>query len=330
MTTRKDIKEQLMNPKPDWDPDFEFTNEDGTKTKLSLDSFGSFLACKDELPSNKELQKILDTDPKKFTPKAIAKGLDFSFVDSFFDDEDTEFNNKYMFVGLNVAARSTDKKKNGKLIKADTMKDWKNFHDMERITNTVKLYVQLNQDRFKGCYITDIIKNTVESNGGKAANDFFLTSYKKISFLHDEAGDDEKRAQQYLAWDRKAKANFLSNHPDGTYSDRFADESDALQTVKANKETFKKSVTAFITECNTIKPKHLVVFGGQAYSALKLIKEAAAIKANDADTKNVNIGKLIDNVIWLDHYSGYGKKFTRWFEEQPSESNNKKYIKHLD
>ncbi|GEO47393.1 hypothetical protein [Companilactobacillus kimchii] len=308
------IKYKEANDSTDSANDLKNKDIIDSEGNLKMNNFGSFISCKHGLPNNNDLRKLLKNHPNKFTSKYFydTEKCDFSFNDSFFGEED--FNNDYMFLGLNVAARGDDKKDDGGVkTKAYTLAGWKNFHDMnpKTRTNTCKLFMQLNNDRFKGCYITDLIKYKVDSNADHLSRDLFLASNNKCSFLYnsndiykvsnnkDIATVGDKRIELYKEWYKK-------------------DSEDKIRKdIHNNNSIFDKSVQIFIEECNIIQPKHLVAFGGDVYRALKRFKETKAVKSSNAS--NVNIGKLIDNAIWLDHYSGYSKNFIKWFEEQPNE-----------
>ncbi|MFM9596970.1 hypothetical protein ACKI1O_47345, partial [Streptomyces scabiei] len=69
--------------------------------------------------------------------------------------------NKYMFLGLNCAKRKN---------LAST--DWSMFHDIELPLNTYKLAFSLNDTNFRGCYITDVLKDTIKSSSTIIRNNY--------------------------------------------------------------------------------------------------------------------------------------------------------------
>lgn len=297
MTTNAEIRDQLEAI----DTGIYYDDKE-----LKMDNFGSFTYCKKALPSNTDLQKILDEDSEGLHPKKLmARKIDLSFDDSFFD-LDGEFNNNFMFLGINVAARSSDyTDKDGKKMKGNNLAGWKNFHDLENYQNTFKLYLQINQEKFKGCYITDLIKNSVDSLSGKVLRNFFLEDKKNNSFIHNNDEAKEERLKSYNKW--------FNSDDDPKYSTE-----ELKELLKQNEIIFNKSIELFVKECNIIKPKQLVVFGNDAHTALNLVKKTQTVKENDSKKDTVNISNLIDNVLWLEHYANV-KSFAKWFKEQPSE-----------
>lgn len=145
-----------------------FTDDKGKP--IGVDSFASFLVTKVDFPSNNKILKKFK-DKKDFKPNDIKNNLfpkeNFEFPSDYFGDK--EFEKKYMFVGINAAFRKGDNSYN----------NWGNFRDVKRPTNTYKLYIQTNSKIFRGSYITDIIKNVIDSRADKVTTKFF--GRKKLS-----------------------------------------------------------------------------------------------------------------------------------------------------
>lgn len=309
MTAISDIRDRLLAIDTNIDnPDYEKgkldKNGKPVPEYLTMDNFGSFLACKKGLPSIDKLQELADEYGDEFKPNLLREKyhLDFSFDESFFNEE-SPFNNNFMFVGLNAAARGEDKKnKKGELTKGDSLSNWKNFHDKKNFANTCKMYVQLSESEsepiFKGCYITDLLKNKVDSNSNHISRDFFLLSNEDISFANKNA-DENERLKKYNEW-------YGSD-----------DDNDMSKLIKSNEDVFKNSVDIFIQECDVIQPKNLVIFGGTAYKALKRFAQTDAVKEYDKDHKN-KISDLFKNAIWLEHYANT-RSLLSYFKDRPVE-----------
>ncbi|MFL2028088.1 hypothetical protein [Loigolactobacillus zhaoyuanensis] len=292
MTPHEAIRQSLESIRTDfWELD--------PKTKqpvreLKLHEFASFLACERPLPLNATI--LRDFAGQAIKPKALGEKYqpDFDFSSTFFTD-DQPFNNQYMFVGLNVAARTGA---------ADT-REWWNFHDKKLPTNTFKLYLELNQDeRYRGCYITDVIKNTVDSDSANVGQNFFFTKSKKLSFIQPVS--DQQRAAKLFEWDKNAAATALAT--DQPYERLYASMADALQEVVTNHEVFNKSARLFVAECKAINPEKIIVFGDTAKEALTQMLATTAFDNEPA------VRKLVENCAEIRHYA-YRKNFNAWITE---------------
>ncbi|WP_334331893.1 uracil-DNA glycosylase family protein [Companilactobacillus sp. HBUAS59544] len=175
MATNNDIYTQLN------ELEISFPNE--KSKKFGLNQFSSFLSDKKFLPKSDVIAKDFKNDldgktinkknEKLSTTSVNSKyGYDTQFKDiysgndtkpnEFGSDPYSTFNNKYMFLGLNQAYRSDNK-----------LDGWLNFHDKEagkHSAQMLRLRLVLNDLDYYGCYITDIFKNFVNSNGKDVIN----------------------------------------------------------------------------------------------------------------------------------------------------------------
>lgn len=280
------------------------------KKGLSIDHFASFLATDPKMPSNDELRKFFADDKvKEYKPTKMYDYFGIkrlTFDNNFIKDNLSEpFNNKFMFVGLNVAARPN---KTG-----DILSNWQNFHDSEyndnNITNTAKLYVQVNDPKFYGSYVTDAIKKVIESNSGNIEQDYFLSSNFDLSFgqadydvYKGQASDSEK--ELVARKDQKRIKKYTG--------DDAGKDVQAKQQLQNNKEVFFQSADIFLAEMKAISPEHLLIFGKTAYHALQRMKDLDEFK------KIAKYTNLIDDATVLKHYAGYDATFEKWFKDQPS------------
>ncbi|WP_334352479.1 hypothetical protein [Companilactobacillus sp. HBUAS56257] len=307
------------------DKEFEYKGK-----KLSIDNFSSFLVVTRGLPSNEEIEHFVSEHPNDHGLKDLTDHFqtNLTFDKSFINpkNNEKEFNNRFMFIGLNVAARSTDKGKDGK---GDSLENWQNFHDPDKNpemqNNMRKLYIQTNDKLFKGCYITDAIKKAVASNSGKIDSEYFLSS-EKLRFSQNDydvyTGKataeqksivtelDKKRIKSYREKD------FNSSHPKSekvnpTKQLYFSDD-DAYNALQENKKTFFKSAYTLLEEMKAVQPRHLLVFGPSANHALQKMKDLQIFRdSNKCST-------LIDDATIIKHYAGTDDKADAWFKNQPS------------
>lgn len=287
MTNLNDILHQLNSINAD------FSND--SDNHYTLADFSSFFYNVKSLPDVKQIIADFDAADEKILPTSLINKY---LVDPAFNQEiiakNPATNRQVMTVGLNVAVRNGVKK----------IGKYNNFHDKINITNTLRMNILMNDPRFRGCYMTDLIKLVKDSNSGNINHDFFIT-HKKLGFGTDAT--DEQRAKQYMKWDQ---AN-VDNPKKPTYKTlRFPDMNAALKKVRENRIIFNKSIELFIAECNIIKPERLVVFGDSAFTALHLLKNIPAIQANPA------IIKLIDESIHAPHYSSIND-FEKWCKTEP-------------
>lgn len=167
VSSRNDIKKGLLKI------DTGFKDKDGKKA--GVDYFASFLTIKGKFPSKDEVKEKYGT--KDFFPSDIRNdfknGLpnddSFAFPDDFFDNPD--FKNEYMFVGLNGAYRPE---------KLTDYHNWGNFRDTINFQNTYKLYAAVNDSKFNGCYITDIVKGLINSKASEVKKNLYQPENKEI------------------------------------------------------------------------------------------------------------------------------------------------------
>lgn len=280
---------------------------------ISIDNFASFLVTKPSMPSNNELKKFFEDDVfKEHTPTQLYnhfKIKKLEFDNDFIKKNLSEpFNNKFMFVGLNVAARPNKT--------TNILSDWQNFHDSKyndnNKKNTCRLYVQTNDTRFHGCYITDAIKTVVESDSNDVNKSFFLTTNVDLCFsqadydvYHNVASELEKKL--VLDKDQKRVDTYM-NYTKNTGSKKnpiivpwykVNERKEAEKAIKDNKRIFMQSADTFFQEIKNIGPKKLLVFGQKTYHALQQMKGLDKFK------KISSYANLIDDAIVLYHYSGY-------------------------
>jgi len=320
MATNEEIKNQLMAVHTN----FHINESEPTMVnEIKMDSFGSFLTYKKRLPNNDvirndyrdELLPELKKGESQFLQNNLIKkyDYDFNFNEDFFD-EDGEFNNDFMFVAMNVAARPGD----------FSTKGWKNFHDQgtKRDQNMLKMNLELNDLKFDGCYATDAIKKVVDSNSSNVNHDFFASSNKiKFSFAnHDDNMNDDLRAKQYVEYDNNdaiaAEKYAEKNNTKNKYVKRFDSVEDAKNSVQNNRVIFYKSANVFVEEWKIIQPKQLVVFGGTLQGLLERMKDTDVFK------QYPELCKMVDNCIQITHYS-YRKNLKDFYNDYSNELNNK-------
>ncbi|MQS98608.1 hypothetical protein [Companilactobacillus halodurans] len=285
-----------------------------------MSSFGSFLVCEKGLPDNEQIKKDFEQDDIKPNKLREKYDLDLKFKEDFLTDSgegQNKFNRDFMFVALNVAARANEQLVTG----------WKNFHENpinnKRDQNMVKLYLQINDPKFRGCYATDVIKRVVDSDSSNVANDFFASRKKDKSliFVDDSKKLDEKRAKQYIAWDKakqaKSKKGTRKYHDLDESPDVRKNNIEVFKAIEDNREIFQKSANIFVEEWKIIQPKHLVLFGGTARKLLVSMKETDAFK------KYPELCQLVDDSIGVYHYSYFGINFEKWFTTQCKDLNDK-------
>ncbi|WP_338214062.1 hypothetical protein [Companilactobacillus muriivasis] len=319
--SKAEVRDELLKI----DTRFKDGNDD-----IGVDSFASFLTTKGKFPSNKKIgdyfkeRGIVDFTPNDFqssnSKSKKSKSTDsskplfdndlFAFPDDFFNED--EFKNDYMFVGLNAAYRSGDKNYSG----------WGNFRDVDRPTNTYKLYVQINdksndefddklanKGRFNGSYVTDIIKSYTDSNAGKVMRNFFIKD-DEVSFLnHPESTptlDDERVDRLIIGYyqDELVKAKDMLKKVKDDYKNKkvYPDpdknyklkksiapkRSTLLKLCVENKKTLDNSLDIFIQECLIVQPKWLVVFGSDANVVLSKMVESDYFKSKVDKIKSKN------------------------------------------
>lgn len=334
---RKNVINKLMKIKTG------FKDLDSEK-ELKVDNFGSFLVTTPQMLSNEDLQKFFEKNPTDHGPKKLYETMECEdtglvFDKTFIEEENDKFNNDFMFVGLNAAARY-EKEDNGKQKEIYTLAGWQNFHDSEynnnNITNTAKMYIQTNNKKFRGAYITDAIKRVIDSKASNVEKDFFLSSNIELAFSQDDYNVyknkaksweketvkelDAKRTDIYLKFTVEDKEKEEQENKGIQNKDdwkkftqpQYKSRDEASQAVQANKEIFVKSADIILKEMKAVSPKHLLIFGLAAYHALQRMKELDEFK------KPAKYANLIDDATVLKHYAGYADTFEEWFKNQPS------------
>lgn len=317
---------------------------------ISIDNFGSFINDVSDLPSNEtleqkfssSLQNGVSKEDNDFKREEIKKfyNTDFRYKNLKLDDE---FNDNFMFLGMNCAYRPNLHVEN-----------WKMFHDVDDRPddiNMLRLRLLINNIDAKGCYITDVLKHTVDSNSGHIVDEFFLRD-QKLSFNEaDSESMNRRRAEKLLAWDTKAlenkakmdlrkkraeeegidKSNYKLN---STEEERVVAEVDkkiqsgeltlehknlkqAMKDVEDNKKVYEQSIKILIHELDAIYPKQIVIFGTAKGNAQKnsntgLVHMVAKSKQFDEYKKDESLGhyhdgselrKLLENFVSVTHYS---------------------------
>lgn len=286
-----------------------FYDESGQDYKV--DNFSSFLITKGNFPSNEDISNHIKNNfkPSSIGRKNKAKGTnekgffkkeDLIFPEEFFNDDN--FNNNFMFLGLNAAERAGKSDYSG----------WKNFHDIKKPTNTYRLYIQTNDSIFQGCYITDVIKSFIESDSGHVMRNFFIGD--DVSFLKNEKLTSKLRVERVekmaVAQFKDESSNvkkFFNKVNKMTNSDewieqinKYNDYEFKVATVESlenmideNQKILKKSINCFIKECLAIRPQHLVVFGNDAEMILKEMSQSVLFKNTALDlSKKAKSGEL--------------------------------------
>jgi len=274
MPTNGEVYQQLKNVETGFSmPDAE---NSGQQRILYLPDFVSILSFK-HLPSNDKV--VADIKRQGESMKVVPNNaIDYAHVDlrvdtSVFTDPaqaDLPFKSDYMFVGLNSAARKKSEYSDG---------DWGQFHDMEFKTPTFNLAFMTNDDRFRGSYITDILKNAVDSNSG---------SVEKAYFVKQESRQPGMFLDENNVHDLAAKL-------DGE------NIAEAEQVIRERQEKYRKSASLFIKECQIIQPKRLIVLGDKAQTIVRNMRAAGLF-----DTAP-EVAQLADNLIESQHYSKQGK-----------------------
>ncbi|MDV7718523.1 hypothetical protein GA840_01315 [Pediococcus ethanolidurans] len=325
-----------------------FTDKDGNPLNdnqtthencVTLAQYASFLLYKNNYYQNKVLtdnQIRHDKRKKALTPKklynAFDPDLDFT-VPQESNLENKKFNNNAMFLALNISERP---------FQGDNNDPWFMFHmnphDKDKSsnhdesyrgwdTNMIYSYLEFHEDEtFEGCYITDLIKETVESNSAKVNQNFFLPS----TSLSYKKGAKSKPTKAYYAlvnWQKNAdnasqELEILSHT--GRYNlvtdttkklqkmgkalykqiqkDKNKINSEELQKtikeIEKNRDKFEQSAQVFHDEYEIIRPKHLIVLGKNAQWALLRMLDVPVIKDDP------ELVELIRKHISAPHYSG--------------------------
>jgi len=294
----------------------------GQQRMLYLPDCASIVAFKKLTKSNEEIQSLVAKSGNgiKVTPNSIEEYTDINLnVDaSVFTDPNQEslpFKSEYMFVGLNCAARKKAPNSDG---------DWGQFHDMEQKTPTYNFAFMTNSERFRGSYITDILKNTIDSISANIETDYFVKEETKNPglFLDDSQANITRLAlKAYPKYVKRYEKELVKSPDDNSISvdngkvinsyvrdlsvegaDKFVPSAEAYEAVvKNNQDKYRKSAALFVKECQIIQPNHLIVLGKTAQTIVRNMRAAGLF---DTDPE---VAQLADNLIESQHYSKQGK-----------------------
>ncbi|MGP4117488.1 hypothetical protein ACS4N0_10040 [Levilactobacillus zymae] len=294
MQTKQTVYSQLVTEPTG----FSLVNEAGQPDRpLHLYDFASFLSYKN-LPTNQAIRDAIATQTQPLTPATAetVAGVDVIVDTTPFTDparNQEPFNNDYMFVALNCAVRKenySDEK-------------WRMFHDVQRKPNTFYLAFKTNAPRFREAYITDILKNSLESLASNAKAKFFVDEEQKGT--HHLLTDDvttlatilhEKDVKRFA---RDQKANARRTTPKPILPVTTVAEFAAL--IPAYRDTYRKSAALFSRECAIVQPKQLIVFGNDALATMQNMVNDGLF---DADP---TVQGLIKNALETEHYAAQGK-----------------------
>ncbi|GEO57826.1 hypothetical protein [Companilactobacillus bobalius] len=279
---------------------------DKDSKSISIDNYGTFLNDVADLPSNEELdqefsdslKKDVSNEDSRFKREYIDKfhHIDFRYKDIFDKeskdyDPDGEFNNNYMFLAMNCAARPNLERS-----------EWKMFHDVDdkHDSHMLNLRLMINNIDAKGCYVTDAIKQCISSDSSYILKEFFVKK-PGLSFNNSDVSDEE-RAEQLLKWDKE----------------KHIDMEHALTDVKEKRDIYDKSIDVLIHELNSIKPKQVVIFGTtqsnpDTDSNTGLVKMISESKKFDEYENGAELRKLLQDAISVTHYGNRHYPSTRDF-----------------
>lgn len=315
MATNEEIFQQLQQEKTGFPVD--------KQDKLGLSKFASFLSFK-KLPSNDDIEEKLKGDETKPSTIDQKELVDLHVDLSIFTDPDKSqetFNSKFMFVGLNSAARKKSAGDNQQVSSEDNL-DWTQFHDLKIKTPTYKLAFMTNDERFRNCYITDILKDAIDSNAGNIADDYAIDAESKHPgrFLKSENRDElatemypkyVKRYEKALVrYSKESSVQVDGDQVTVTYkvptaaSEKigpFFNSKEAYEKeVATNQEKYCQSAKTFIREYQIIQPEQLIVLGEKAQKILCNMEKA---KLFDEES---GLKEKIENLIEVRHYSYRG------------------------
>lgn len=277
MTTRKAIKAALNA--------IATQMRDDSGQPLFVHQFGSFLDNNHPLPSNQALLQRAEARHVALTPTAIREQL-FPATDLALDDPQRDarpINRRVMFVAENSAARTG-------------FENFTMFHDLSLPLNTFKLYTQVNDRRLQGAYITDALKNTLESDSEKLKAAFLIAKPKTVSLAN---------------WQEHREAAIAElMYPYAHVGAVAATEEAAVARLTANAETFVKSARIFAQECAVIKPQQLAVFGADTATVLRQMKPLFA--------DDPQLLALIDGLKVVYHYATR-RNFADWVATQQAQ-----------
>ena len=325
--------------------DFEtkIPDEKDLSYKPILSDFASFLSDKEDLASNEKLNTLIPENGNydNFNRREIdnLKHYDFNFKNIFVGDEGkNEFNNNFMFLGMNCAYRE-NLKNHG----------WAMFHDNgnSHETNMLKLRLLINGVNAKGSYITDAIKGFETSKSAEVLKYFFVTN-PDYSFNESKI-TDEQRALKIRQWNYRTKraketkilGNKKLDQRNDSNGDLTSDEKEEirkavdvkfpklraeqleikendseLKLIKNNRNIYENSIRILIHELDVIYPKQVVVFGisskedGKSNTELvqMIAKSPLFEKYNHDNSFNhdhnlMELQNLLVNAVSVNHYS---------------------------
>lgn len=293
---------------------------EGHRRMLYLSDCGSIVSFK-KLPENEKIKEEMERRSVKLTPNNIGQYLsvDLSVDDSVFTNpakQDLPFKSDYMFVALNIAERKEGQAVNN---------EWGQFHDMVVKTPTYNFALMTNHERFRGSYITDILKNTVDSSSANIDADYFVSQESKNPGIFlDQSDENIKKLaiKAYPGYLKRYKENLVKNNDRNTITikdsqvinvyvrdltkpnaDQFFDSAQAYEKViRHNQEKYRQSAMLFIKECQIVQPKHLIVLGDKAQNVIRNMRRDGLFGSIP------EVEKLVDNLIESQHYSKQGKE----------------------
>lgn len=165
MATTKEICGKLMAVKTGFTAPSE--SHPGELRDLTLADIGSFLTYKNR-PDMATIEARMAADQTELKPRAVSDALklDYNFPSEAFAAEPV-FNRNCLFLALNISRREKN---------IFEGKEWYNFHEIapkgSALTHVFNLAMMTNHDVFRGCYVTDILKNTIETEASKVVKAF--------------------------------------------------------------------------------------------------------------------------------------------------------------
>lgn len=262
---------------------------------IYLSDCGSVLAYI-KLPDNDRIKAVFKSKSTKITPNSIDKyvGVNLNVDSSVFTDPEKQnlpFKSDYMFVALNIAERKAGR---------EVTREWGQFHDTSIKTPMYKLALMTNHERFRGSYITDILKNTVDSLSANIEADYCVNKDSKHPglFLDESEANVQKLAKQaypgYVKRYKKRSAKHIA--------DEFIENAQGYeQIIRRNQKIYRQSAKLFIKECQIIQPKQLIVLGKVAQQVIR------NMRADGLFDGRPDVVALVDNLIESQHYSNRGK-----------------------
>ncbi|WP_341779788.1 hypothetical protein [Levilactobacillus sp. HBUAS70063] len=291
MPTNKEVCQALKATKVG----LSLPDENGEQQPLYLSDCGSILTFI-KLPDNADIKAKLKEKSAKITPNNIDRLMEINLsVDaSVFTDpkkQNLPFKSDYIFLALNVAERKADQR---------VTSEWGQFHDTSIKTPMYKLAFMTNHERFRGSYITDILKNTVNSRSANIEADYFVEKDSRFPGLFLDESETNVRS---LA--KQAYPSYVNRYKKGSIThstDKFVENAHEYeQVVRRNQEKYRQSAKLFIKECQIIQPKQLIVLGRKAQKVVR------NMRADGLFDERPGVIGLVDNLIEAQHYSNQGR-----------------------